>query len=339
MRCMLTILLFIFQTNAYYVPLARSNTITNKIKVKQIFYNNTQYNIAVGRLSDKSPIAFIDRCPHRGNSFNNSVVCDNQIQCGYHGFQFGLSHSIHDSASIQGIGVSQMIVPCGKGLRRFHVVDHNGIVWLKLHNESIDELPWRPIEDSNPKFTCTKGEVKVNCKKEMFLTNVLDSLHLPHVHVMFGNRQFPEPKDFRLFKECLPSAAVVKFKYEAARGSLFNNEVKVENWFDNSANACSRVISNTHQIKTVAVYACQTQENETLVFYNLYRNFLTARCFDFIFQFLMKWTLREDAAIIENCDTSFDIYKDSSINSKYDVLQILFMKYIQKVEMEKKNFD
>jgi len=86
-RSIKLILLLLSTINGFFIPIAPSssvNTIAKSIKLKDS-------TIVVSRNSTGFPVAFQDYCPHRGASFNNVKVIDDEVSCPYHGFQFDLN--------------------------------------------------------------------------------------------------------------------------------------------------------------------------------------------------------------------------------------------------------
>jgi hypothetical protein len=101
--------------------------------------------------------------------------------------------------------------------------------------------------------------------------------------------------------------------------------VKVENEFHLPDATVTRVKANDIT-KTIITHCYPIGKNESILYYDLYRNFLTSPLFDSLFQYQMKLTLNEDINIL---NTIHDGYERGFMSNKYDITQ---MKYRQKMK-------
>ena len=99
--------------------------------------------------------------------------------------------------------------------------------------------------------------------------------------------------------------------------------VKVENEFYLPDTTVTRVYAG-EIIKTIVTHCFPINENESILFYDLYRNFLTHSMFNCLFEKQMDITLNEDISILNNIYTK---YNKGFMNTKYDITQ---MKYREK---------
>lgn len=69
----------------YWYPIARAGEIKNKPVSKKLL----GFDIVIVKLQNKL-YAYEDRCPHRNVPLSNGFIKNNKLNCGYHGWQFGL---------------------------------------------------------------------------------------------------------------------------------------------------------------------------------------------------------------------------------------------------------
>ena len=97
-------------------------------------------------------------------------------------------------------------------------------------------------------------------------------------------------------------------------------EVKVENEFYLPDTTVTRVYAGK-MIKTIVTHCYPIGKNESILYFDLYRNFLQFPIFDLVFYNQMDITLKEDISIINNI---YDNHIRGFMNTKYDITQLKF---------------
>lgn len=305
------ILLTVVSTiNGFFIPIAPSssiNTIAKSIKLKDS-------TIVVSRNSTGFPVAFQDYCPHRGASFNNVKVIDDEVSCPYHGFQFDLD----DGNLKKGLGVSPGCVK----LKMIECIERSGLVWACVDEDDKIKPPPELKENYDPSFRKISGTTIIKCPVDQLVSNIIDPYHISYLH-SFGNNLDPEPIGYKV-KKISDTEGIATFKYNSGKTSMFNGVSDVYNWYNIPCSAGTRVTSDD-RIKIVQVHAVQLEDGYTKIFWELYRNWATLQSLDFVFETAMRITLKEDQDVLENC--SFDSgYK---CNGLYDKLQILYLRSLK----------
>ena len=99
--------------------------------------------------------------------------------------------------------------------------------------------------------------------------------------------------------------------------------VEVENEFHLPDMTVTRVKAN-NIVKTIITHCYPVGKNESILHFDLYRNFLTIPLFDPLFEYQMKITLDEDVSILNRI---YDDYILGFMSNKFDITQ---MKYREK---------
>ena len=222
------------------------------------------------------------------------------------------------------------------GVPRFEVKEINDDIYLRpsydinsekgnYHNHSI----YIPPEATDSDFVRVSGTRHIHRPNNLITENVLDMMHISYVH-SFGNTLSPIP--FKIDYEDLSElAGKTTFHYTSGPSSMSRliggaKFVQVENEFHLPDATVTRVKAND-LIKTIVTHCYPIGKNESILHYDLYRNFMTSPIFDPIFTYQMKFTLDEDINIINYI---YDDYILGFMSNKFDVTQI---KYRQKMKI------
>ena len=255
-----------------------------------------------------------DKCAHRYASLSKGELDKNSgIICGYHGITF------HKGS---------------KPDLTNHLKIVDGSIFFCPTEDSMEE-PYYPPEHFNKKYRLIKGTKKINTNVLIFLSNVIDCLHVSHVHKFGTKGQLPVNLNY---KRLSLNSFRQSFEYKAGAMSLSkqiqkikkeDNFLKVQNEYNLPADVLSRVAVDPQNIKTVFIRAFPINDKETIIYWYLYRNFLVFDCellnilSDHLFNILFKFTLSEDIELLNHVyieDTT------KQFNTKYDKIQIEFRK-------------
>lgn len=255
-------------------------------------------------------IAHADACPHQGASFAKRGWCEKgKIVCGYHGFAF--DNGKH--------GRLQMPL--------VDTIEKNGLLYVKKNGgDSVPTAtmgagqPFAVPETTDPNFQVIRGSRRISQNHECITFNVLDLLHLAFVHKAFGNRRRSLPYDFS-YQQLGEGHGRATFRYIPRLGSLSTwlgaQDVVVQNEFALPSTTVTRVEAGGFT-KTVVTRALPVNEGETVLFWELYRDFLNddLGVFDEIMRALMERTLDEDVRMLEKVDARF---RAGPLRTRFDV--------------------
>ena len=299
---------------------------------KRFIFND--FPIAIYKDSSSDTVkAISDICIHRGASLSQGKIVNNCVQCPYHGWEYkdGLVHNI---PGIPDTNKNLFGVP------QFEIKEINDDIYLRpsydmnsekgnIYNHSI----YIPPEANDEKFVRITGMRHIYRPNYLITENVLDMMHISYVH-SFGNSLSPVP--FKIDYEDIDAlSGKTTFHYTSGHNSMSRiiggaNFVKVENEFHLPDATVTRVNAN-HITKTIVTHCYPIGKNESILFYDLYRNFLTSPIFDPLFEYQMMLTLDEDVHIINYI---YDDYIMGFMSNKFDITQV---KYREKMKQIMKN--
>ena len=138
--------------------------------------------------------AFLDRCPHRLAPLTAGTMCgDGSIQCGYHGWQFGVAG---ECTFIPALGTGATLPPRARLTVAGGVADEAGIIWL---------APLQP-RTKLPDMSCPPGghigslvPSRAPVDPGEMIDNFLDVAHFPFVHAAtFGVEGSDEVEEYEI---------------------------------------------------------------------------------------------------------------------------------------------
>lgn len=303
-------------------------------KPKRYIFN--EYPIALYKDLNNKIIATSDICIHRGASLSHGKLLPNNcLQCPYHGWEYknGL---IEHMPGCPDINKKTFGVP------QFEIKEINNDVYIRptydinsekgnIYNHTI----YIPPEANDDNFVRISGFKHIKRPNFLITENVLDMMHISYVH-SFGNNMEPVP--FEISYEDIDNlSGRTTFHYNSGPTSMSRiiggtKNVVVENEFHLPDATVTRVKANDIT-KTIITHCYPIGKNESILHYDLYRNFLKTPLFDPLFEWQMDLTLQEDIDIINYI---YDDYLLGFMSSKYDITQI---KYREKKNKILKMFD
>ena len=299
------------------------------IQPKRYIFNN--YPIAIYKDKENEIRAISDICIHRGASLSQGKILNNNcIQCPYHGWEYnnGLLTNVPGSPNIKS-GIC--------GVPSFEIKSINDDVYIRpsydtnskkghIYNHTIYIQP----EANDNNFVRISGRRHIKRPHNIITENVLDMIHVSYVH-SFGNSLAPIPFDIE-YQDISPISGKTTFHYTSGPTSMSKlvggaQYVKVENEFHLPDVTVTRVKAN-NLIKTIITHCYPIGKNESILHYDLYRNFFTPSIFDPLFELQMKITLDEDVKILNRI---YDDYILGFMSTKYDITQTKYREKMNKL--------
>lgn len=267
-----------------------------------------------------------DKCGHRHASLSKGELDKNSgIICPYHGLTFHKGSKPDLTNHLKIVDGSIFFCP----------------------TENSMEMPYYPPEHFNKKYRLIEGTKKINTNVLIFLSNVIDCLHVSHVHSFGTKGQLPVNLNY---KRLSLNSFRQSFEYKAGDKSLSkqiqkvkkeDNFLKVENEYNLPGDVLSRVAVDPQNIKTVFIKAFPINKKTTQIYWSLYRNFLVFDweplnvLADYLFNALFEFTLSEDIELLKSVYIEEDLTKQ--FDTKYDKIQIEFRKDYGKIMNIKNN--
>ncbi len=160
--------------NAWYVA-----ALSSEVQGQALFHRKIlDTSVMIYRLSDGSPTALRDRCPHRFAPLHMGKREGDEISCFYHALRFNsvgtCTHNPHGNGNI----------PDGANVRAFPLLERHGFIWIWMGEQAADPdiLPdFSPLEDSGPNAV-GYTYMHMDANFELIVDNVMDLSHIDHVH-------------------------------------------------------------------------------------------------------------------------------------------------------------
>jgi phenylpropionate dioxygenase-like ring-hydroxylating dioxygenase large terminal subunit len=319
----------------FFWKVGKSNDIRKNTLKKYIFNG---FPVCITRKQDEEILAISDICVHRAASLSQGRVLSNGcIRCPYHGWEFqdGMIDSIP--------GCPEHNKMSNFGVPRFMTKEINSDVYLcptydinsEKGNYPVNKI-YVPDEASEQTFRRVSGRRHIKRPNNLVTENVLDMMHVSYVH-SFGNRLSPVPFEIQ-YKDIDELSGRTTFYYTAGPTSMSAmlgkaKFVKVENEFYLPDTTVTRVFANDI-VKTIVTHCYPIGKNESILHYDLYRNFLDSPFFDSAFRYQMDLTLDEDVDILNQV---YDVHMKGFMNSKFDVTPLNFRKKLNNVHKKLNN--
>ena len=258
-----------------------------------------------------------DICPHQGASLSKGWLNkDGHLHCPYHGFEFcnGKFCKIPDPSNTKVKKFER-----GYQMKLYPNRLEKGILYVRDESQPLESSSiFYPPEEYNNTFTSVDGYIRFPTNYLQVMENLLDMLHISYVH-SFGSSQTPLPK-ITNFEYLTPFHGRSTFTYQPNKRSISKvvgqvKSVIVENEFILPTNTITRVTAGD-TIKTVFTRCIPISDNETVLYWKLYRNFWKNVIGDFVIRHLMRKTLDEDGFILRNVYPREKV--EQKINTRYD---------------------
>ena len=258
-----------------------------------------------------------DVCPHKGASLAGGKIVKGCVTCPYHGYEYNGEGTL---AKIPGINFTLSAV---HNVAKYHVIEKNGWVYLNTnpYNASLDVNIFEEPEAVGGDFSSVFLEMDFNCYSRILSENSLDVMHIAFVHT-FGNAEKPAPLEEYPPTQISPYHFKTAYLYESGKQSMVKKvfdikTLRIENEFVLPHTTVARVIFDKY-ISTVITFALPISETRSKLFVKTYRNFWNNELGDIMTEKMMRTTMLQDKAVVENIDMR---YMEGKFNMKYDKLQ------------------
>jgi phenylpropionate dioxygenase-like ring-hydroxylating dioxygenase large terminal subunit len=132
--------------------------------------------VVLYRLSDGTPVALDDRCPHRWAPLSEGRVIDDNIICAYHGMAFG-----KDGVCTR--VPTQKNIPNSARVQSYPLRTAGAFVWIWMGvPDKIDHDPVDMAYTVNPDWSVVHGMMEVQANWVLIRENVLDLTHIAFLH-------------------------------------------------------------------------------------------------------------------------------------------------------------
>ena len=129
------------------------------------------------RDADGTPVALLDRCPHRGVALSLGSLQDGMIACAYHGWRYGADGGC---AHIPSLAAGREMA-AGIAARHFPCIESQGNVWVWT-GEGAPPSAAPPVVADFAERTWLQGVLDLACEAMLPIENNLDICHAYFTH-------------------------------------------------------------------------------------------------------------------------------------------------------------
>ncbi len=196
-----------FLRNAWYVA-AWGHEVTDQLFTRRLFGEP----VLIYRTTNGSPVAMLDRCPHRFAPLSRGRINGDFVECGYHGLQF------------DGTGACVLnphgnhVIPKAARVRGFPLVERHGILWIwpgepeRADSAAIPDYGYLVEKTRKTVY----GAMLVKANYELIIDNLMDASHTQYVHMdLLGTDAFARSKH-----EVVQEGDTVYSKYLIPNGEI-----------------------------------------------------------------------------------------------------------------------
>lgn len=307
----------------WYVIGQKTDFVVNK-PVKATIWNK---NYVVWKNENNTYVALDDVCSHKGASLSKGRVCNNQVVCPYHGYEFNENGTL---TKVPGICFQPSAI---YDVAKYNIVEKNGWVYLNTYcgmNGTEFETNIYEEKEVARNDSVVFLNMDFKCYSRILSENSLDVMHIGFVHT-FGNAKRPAPTEHAPPKLVGAHHYKTCYAYEAGEDSIARRvfgykTLLIENEFILPHTTVARVIFGDY-ISTVITFALPISENKSKLFVKTYRNFWENPLGDMMTEKLMYNTMLQDKVVVENIDARF---MDGKFNMRFDKLQNTYKSFYKR---------
>ena len=168
----------LFLKNCWYVA-AFSDEVTRTPLARTLL----DMPVVLYRKADGSPVALLDRCPHRFAPLSVGAVVGDEIQCGYHGLRFNaqgrcVANPHNDGKPLVAADIASFVLH-----------ERYGFVWLWPGDPDRADpalLPHFFFLEDDATWRTLSGMLPVKGNYQLVVDNLLDLTHAPYLHPGFA---------------------------------------------------------------------------------------------------------------------------------------------------------
>lgn len=163
-----------YLTNTWYVA-ALSQELPDEGLFKRKLLDTP---VLMYRRADGTPVAMLDRCPHRFVPLSMGRREGDDVVCAYHALRFDCSGACNHNPHGGGV------IPRSAHVPTFPLIERYGFVWIWMGDAQADpaRLPDFGELESGPASGIAHTYMARPCHYELITDNVMDLSHVDHLH-------------------------------------------------------------------------------------------------------------------------------------------------------------
>lgn len=170
--------------------------------------------IVIFRTASSQVAALEDRCAHRNAPLSKGSVCQDQLECPYHGWQYSGDGIVTSIPALP----ATCPIPENLRIKSYHCLEQDGYVWVCLSETPATERPREFPHLGESGWTSFHMKTRFKASVEACLENFLDCPHANYVH-RFWFRS-PKARPVKAVVRSLDDGAIAEYFEEPRESSL-----------------------------------------------------------------------------------------------------------------------
>lgn len=279
--------------------------------------------------SDKGLHAFKDLCIHRGTALSLGRVCNGNLVCPYHAWEYD------ESGQCVKIPAQppEMSIPTKARAERFYTQERYGFIWVCL-KEPLSDLPPYPEFDDASFHTLICGPYTVPAEAPRVIENFLDVSHLMWVHEGYlgvpSHAQIPEHHVHEVNGQLISDPIAVYQPDPDGRGKVLNNQY-IYSIVAPMAVRFKKFDDRTSEVFSLILMVTPSRVRETKAYMLLSRNY-GFDMDDKVFRDFQDKIFSQDLAILESQrpeELPLDLQQE--LHLKSDRIAIAYRQYLTRL--------
>lgn len=170
--------------------------------------------IAVFRTQSGQVAALEDRCAHRHAPLSQGKICDEQIECPYHGWQYAVDGVVKKVPALP----NNCNLSSNLCIKKYHCLEQDGYVWVCIAETPATEYPLSFPYLNEPGWTSFRMKTHFNAPVDSCLENFLDCPHATFVHRFWFRT--PKAKPVKAIVRSLEDGAIAEYFEEPRESAI-----------------------------------------------------------------------------------------------------------------------
>jgi phenylpropionate dioxygenase-like ring-hydroxylating dioxygenase large terminal subunit len=170
--------------------------------------------LVIFRTASNKIAALEDRCAHRHAPLSAGKICQEHIQCPYHGWQYDTEGTVKKIPALP----PDFKLASNLHIKKYHCVEQDGYVWVCLADTPATPQPVKfPYLDA-PGWTSFRMKTRFLAPIDICLENFLDCPHATFVHCFWFRT--PKAKPVKAIVKTLEDGAVAEYFEEPRESAI-----------------------------------------------------------------------------------------------------------------------
>jgi phenylpropionate dioxygenase-like ring-hydroxylating dioxygenase large terminal subunit len=294
-----------------------------------------QKPVVVFRTSDGKVAALEDRCAHRNAALSEGKVCQDSLECPYHGWKYSINGKVNQIPALP----ETTYIPENLCINQYLCMEQDGYVWVCLSQTPATPAPLLFPYLQEPGWTSFHMKTRFQAAVESCLENFLDCPHATYVH-RFWFRS-PNAKPIKAVVTTLADGAVAEYLEEPREKSvvlslLTNQQSQMQHTDRFIAPSTSRVDYKFSDGRYYIITSSCTpiSETETLVYTVIsFRVKYIGWFIKLFFEPLSRFIIYQDVKILNSQQANINRFGKANYKfTQADLLMPYIMKWRQAIQ-------